>query len=115
MHFADIDLTEFLIRRADKIVLHLIPEWTRHLAAAASGQSTELSRTIRVFAECSLNVKQTASRLGVHTNTVYFRLNRINKLTGIDPRTFSGTSILRTSLRLLEFHGNGDAGGWSRR
>jgi carbohydrate diacid regulator len=57
-----------------------------------------------VFAECSLNVKQTARRLDVHTNTVYFRLNRINKLTGIDPRTFSGASVLLTALRLLDVH-----------
>ena len=57
---------------------------------------------MRAFADASLNVKQTARRLGVHANTVYFRLNRIRKLTGIDPRTFSGASLLLTALRLLE-------------
>lgn len=102
MHFADIDLTEFLIRRADKASLWLIPEWTRHVAPSGGGQASELSRTIRAFADCSLNVKQTALRLGVHPNTVYFRLNQIRKLTGIDPRTFSGTSLLITALRLLD-------------
>jgi hypothetical protein len=114
MHFSDIDLTDFLIRRADKTVLRLIPAWTRHLTPAGGGQDTaqdggqsgELSRTIRAFAECSLNVKQTARCLGVHTNTVYFRLNRIGKLTGVDPRTFSGTSLLLTALRLLQTHAN---------
>jgi hypothetical protein len=107
MHFSDVDLPEFLIRRADKTALRLIPEWMRHLTPDNGGPAGELSRTIRAFAECSLNVKQTARRLGVHANTVYFRLNRINKLTGIDPRSFSGTSLLLTSLRLLEAHGNG--------
>jgi hypothetical protein len=107
MHFADIELPEFLIRRADKTALRLIPEWTRHLTPAGGSQSTELSRTIHAFAECSLNVKQTARYLSVHTNTVYFRLNRINKLTGIDPRTYSGTSLLLTALRLREAHANG--------
>jgi hypothetical protein len=106
MHFADIDLPEFLIRRADKTALRLIPEWTRHLTPAGGGQSDELSRTVHAFAECSLNVKQTAQRLGVHINTVYFRLNRINKLTGIDPRTFAGASFLLTALRLLKTHAN---------
>ncbi len=108
MHFAGIDLPEFLIRRADRAALRLIPPWTRQLIAADGTQTAELSRTIRTFAECSLNVKQTAVRLGVHTNTVYFRLNRINKLTGIDPRTFAGTSLLLTALRLLEAHANGE-------
>jgi hypothetical protein len=105
-HFADIGLPEFLIRRADKTVLRLIPEWARHLNPADGSQSGELSGTIRAFADCSLNVKQTARCLGVHANTVYFRLNRINKLTGIDPRTFSGASLLLTALQLLETHAN---------
>jgi sugar diacid utilization regulator len=104
MHFSDIDLPEFLIRRADRAALRLIPEWTRYLTPADGGQSGELSRTIRAFADCSLNVKQTGRQLGVHTNTVYFRLNRIHKLTGIDPRTFSGASLLLTALRLMETH-----------
>jgi hypothetical protein len=106
MHFSDIDLPEFLIRRANMTALRLVPESTRHLTTANGGPSGDLSRTIRAFADCSLNVKQTAQHLGVHANTIYFRLNRINKLTGIDPRTFSGTSLLLTALRLLEIHAN---------
>ena len=97
LHFADIDLPEFLIRRADRAVFRLVPEWTGPLTA-----DDELARTVRAFADCSLNVKQTAQRLGVHTNTVYFRLNRISKLTGIDARSFAGASLLLTALRLVE-------------
>ncbi|HLK51186.1 MAG TPA: helix-turn-helix domain-containing protein [Bryobacteraceae bacterium] len=59
-------------------------------------------QTIRAFADASFNVKETARHLGVHTNTVYFRLNRIQQLTGIDARTYSGTSRLLTALRLFE-------------
>jgi len=106
-HFADIDLPQLLIQRADSIALRLIPEGMRNLTPAGGEQSAELLRTIRAFADCNLNVKQTARSLGVHTNTVYFRLNRINKLTGIDPRTFSGISLLLTALRLQETHVNG--------
>ncbi|HLM97894.1 MAG TPA: helix-turn-helix domain-containing protein [Bryobacteraceae bacterium] len=104
LHFADIDLPEFLIRRADKTALRLIPAAARHLAPGNGSPAGELSRTLHAFADCSLNVKQTARRLGVHANTVYFRLNRINKLTGIDPRTFSGASLLLTALRLMDTH-----------
>src|SRR5260370_41333946 len=99
---------EFIMGGAERAAFCLSPAWTRRLSAADGVQPAELSRTIRMFAECSLNVKQTAVRLGVHTNTVYFRLNRINKLTGIDPRTFAGTSFLLMALRLLEAHANGE-------
>jgi hypothetical protein len=104
-HFADIDLQELLVRRADRAAVRLIPEWVRHFNSTEDDPSRELSRTIRVLADCSFNVKQTAQRLGVHTNTVYFRLNRIKKLTGINPRTYAGTSLFLTILRLRELHG----------
>jgi sugar diacid utilization regulator len=101
-HFADIDLGEFVIHGADRAALRLIPDWIRE--AHATGREEYLIRTIRTFAECSLNVKETARHLGVHTNTVYFRLNRIKERTGADPRTFYGTSTLLTALRLLDDH-----------
>jgi hypothetical protein len=104
MHFSDIDLREFLVRRADRAAVRLIPQWARQFSTTRDDQSRELYRTIHAFADCNFNVKQTAQRLSVHTNTVYFRLNRINQLTGINPRTYSGTSHLLTALRLLEVH-----------
>jgi sugar diacid utilization regulator len=100
----NIDLPEFLIRRADTAAVRLIPAWARQLGAAGDDQARELRRTLRAFADCSFNVKQTAGRLRVHINTVYFRLNRINTLTGVNPRTYEGTSLLLTALRLLETH-----------
>jgi sugar diacid utilization regulator len=104
VHFADIDLHEFLVRRADSVAVRLIPEWARQLSAAKDVQWQELCRTVHAFADCNFSVKQTARRLSIHTNTVYFRLNRINSLTGINPRTYSGTSRMLTALRLLELH-----------
>jgi hypothetical protein len=104
MHFSDIDLREFLVRRADRAAVRLIPEWARQLSLTGDGQWCALYRTIHAFADCNFNVKQTAQRLCIHTNTVYFRLNRINQLTGVNPRTYAGTSHLLTALRLLEIH-----------
>ncbi|HEV2548332.1 MAG TPA: helix-turn-helix domain-containing protein [Stellaceae bacterium] len=105
MHFPNIELTDLLVRRADRIAFRLIPAWASRLHAAADGQSRELSRTIRAFALCNFNVKRTAHLLGVHTNTVYFRLNRMKKLSGLDPRTYAGASTILAALRLLETHG----------
>jgi PucR C-terminal helix-turn-helix domain/GGDEF-like domain len=102
MHFADIELPEFLVRRADRVAFRLIPSWASRLHPTDADQSRELARTIQTFADCSFNVKKTARRLRIHTNTVYFRLNRIKAFTGIDPRTFSGTSLLLTALRLRD-------------
>jgi hypothetical protein len=108
MHFSDIDLQEFVIRRSDSAAARLVPPWIRQINLADDDQWRELMRTIRAFADCSLNVKQTARRLGVHTNTVYFRLNRVQKLSSVNPRTYSGISMLLMALRLLEVHGGSE-------
>lgn len=81
-------------------MLRLIPDWVRR--SHAEGAERDLIGTIRAFAECSLNVKETAWKLRVHPNTVYFRLNQIKKHTGVDPRTFAGTARLVMGLRLLD-------------
>jgi hypothetical protein len=101
MHFAGIDLMEFLVRRPDAAALRLIPDWAGRFMDVDSGKSGELSRTISQFADCNFNVKRTARLLDLHTNTVYFRLNRIRELTGIDPRSYSGLSLLLTTVRML--------------
>jgi len=101
MHFADIDLMEFLVRRPDAAALRLIPDWAGRFMDVDSGRSGELTRTISQFADCNFNVKRTARLLDLHTNTVYFRLNRIRELTGIDPRSYSGLSLLLTTVRML--------------
>jgi PucR C-terminal helix-turn-helix domain/GGDEF-like domain len=110
MHFADIDLREFLVRRADKAAVRLVPEWAHTFSRAKDARLSELYRTIHAFADCNFNVKRTARRLSIHTNTVYFRLNRINTLTGINPRTYAGTAQMLTALRLLEIHDGGRGG-----
>ena len=99
--FGNIDLVDFLIRTADSAALRLVPEWARQ-AHRLNDRSTDLVRTMRVFAECNLRVKHTARRLRVHVNTVYFRLNKIKERTGLDPRTFAGASYLLAALRLLD-------------
>jgi hypothetical protein len=106
VHFADVDLVELLRRRPDAAALRLVPEWAGRLREA-DAKSGDLSRTIDAFAECDLNVKRTARSLKLHTNTVYFRLNRVLKLTGVDPRSFSGASLLLTALRLHDAKVNG--------
>jgi len=103
LRFAELDLAELVLHRVDKAVLRLIPDWIRRAYEADTEQ--ELFRTIRAFARCSLNVKETARQLDVHTNTVYFRLNQIKARTGVDPRTFEGMTLLVTSLRLLDRYG----------
>jgi PucR C-terminal helix-turn-helix domain len=71
------------------------------IAADPNGEGSDPTRTIGQFAACNFNVKRTARHLDLHTNTVYFRLNRIRELTGIDPRCQAGLSLPLTTVRMM--------------
>ncbi|PLR99246.1 CdaR family transcriptional regulator [Bacillus sp. T33-2] len=46
----------------------------------------ELIKTLQVYLSCNLNANETASRLIIHRNTLNYRLSRIHKITGKDPK-----------------------------
>lgn len=44
----------------------------------------ELARTTEVFLDCAGQASRTAQVLGIHRQTLYYRLGRVEKLTGLD-------------------------------
>ena len=48
----------------------------------------ELARTFLVWCESPFSPGETARRLHLHRNTLAYRLDRIRRLTGLDPRDF---------------------------
>lgn len=62
-------------------------------------EDVELTETVGTFLNCSLNVSETARALFIHRNTLSYRLNKIEKDTGLDVRSFSDA----VTFRILEF------------
>jgi hypothetical protein len=60
-----------------------------HLAAAVDG-----------YARARFSVSEAARHLGLHPNTIAYRLDRWHELTGWDPRGFAGLSRSLAALRL---------------
>ncbi len=48
------------------------------------GQGADLLQTLEAFFQCHGNHTQTAELLSVHRNTLFYRMNRINEITGLD-------------------------------
>lgn len=44
----------------------------------------ELSHTAEVFLDCAGQASRTAAALGIHRQTLYYRLSRIQQITGLD-------------------------------
>ncbi|MFJ3906248.1 PucR family transcriptional regulator [Streptomyces sp. NPDC090025] len=82
--FEDVWLRAGLMDSRDR----LQPLFTAVRGIAA--EQPQLAQTVIAFAESGLTLVNAADALGVHPNTVAYRLGQWHKLTGADPRTFDG-------------------------
>jgi carbohydrate diacid regulator len=69
----------------------------------------ELLATIEAFFAENCAPSSTASRLGVHRNTLGYRLDKIASLTGLDPRCFDDALQIRIALILRSLHSSSQA------
>ncbi|MBR6634213.1 MAG: helix-turn-helix domain-containing protein [Clostridia bacterium] len=59
--------------------------------------------TIQKFFENNLNVSETSRKLFVHRNTLVYRLEKINKLTGLDLREFDDAIVFKVALMVKKY------------
>jgi len=60
---------------------------------------TELARTAEVFLDCAGQAGRTAAALGIHRQTLYYRLSRVEQLTGLDLAEGEDRLLLHMSLK----------------
>ncbi len=63
----------------------------------------ETLMTIQKFFENNLNVSETSRQLYVHRNTLVYRLDKIQKITGLDLRNFDDAIIFKVSLLVKKY------------
>ena len=63
----------------------------------------EMLQTIDRFFENNLNVSETSRQLYVHRNTLVYRIERLQKFTGLDIRKFDDALILKISLMVINY------------
>ncbi len=104
-------------KRCDRI-LH-IGNWTSDLPAPDStvqdvyqrdfdGKSPddfdeETLTTINKFFENSLNVSETSRQLYIHRNTLVYRLDKLQKYTGLDLRVFEDAITFKIALMVVKY------------
>lgn len=59
--------------------------------------------TIAKFFENSLNVSETARQLYIHRNTLVYRLDKVNKATGLDLRVFDDAITFEIALMVVRY------------
>jgi carbohydrate diacid regulator len=59
-----------------------------------------LLETVEVFFDKNMSLTQTSKDLKIHRNTLLYRLDKIKKVTGLDPRKFNDAMELKVALIL---------------
>ncbi len=63
----------------------------------------ETLTTINKFFENSLNVSETSRQLYIHRNTLVYRLDKLQKQTGLDLRVFDDAITLKIALMVVKY------------
>ncbi|WP_405405561.1 PucR family transcriptional regulator [Streptomyces sp. NBC_01104] len=59
----------------------------------------DLARTAEVFLDCAGQASRTAAELGIHRQTLYYRLSRVQQLTGLDLNDGEDRLLLHMALK----------------
>lgn len=65
----------------------------------------DLIKTLECFFDENLNLTETANRMGIHRNTVIYRLNQIALILGADPRVFEQAMTIKIALLIRKLFG----------
>ena len=57
-------------------------------------------KTIEVFFNCGLNLSEGAKELFIHRNTLIYRLDKVEKVTGVDIRDFNKATLFKILFTL---------------
>jgi sugar diacid utilization regulator len=87
---ADLSALECALLGADAATREVIGSKGNALHALPDSDRAAAIELVRAFSDADLNVSRAAHALGVHPNTVRYRLDRVAATTGHDPRTFAG-------------------------
>ena len=96
--YSDISLRQMLITRARSAGPSSRPAWAERLAD--EDRRGVLAATLRGYADCNMNAQKTAELLGIHPNTVYSRMQKIESLTGLNALQFHALGELLLALDL---------------
>ena len=59
--------------------------------------------TINKFFEYNLNVSETSRQLFIHRNTLVYRLDKLQKTTGLDLRVFEDAITFKIALMVVKY------------
>lgn len=67
------------------------------------GQNAEVIQTLEAFFDFDMSLTRTSEKLGIHRNTLVYRLDRIHETLGLDPRVFDEAVQIKLAILYTRF------------
>lgn len=101
LHFSDQCFCDFSDLDVEILFDGLDPDRKKdYLEKTVSRLSQEDMRLLQVYYEENMSLTETGKRLFLHKNTLQYRLKRIARITGYDPRVFRDGAALYLGVRM---------------
>ena len=84
-------------------IVNEIKDVSRSYKEAKMALDEETLTTINKFFENSLNVSETSRQLYIHRNTLVYRLDKLQKSTGLDLRVFEDAITFKIALMVVKY------------
>ena len=103
--FAETDTGKEIEKSARALEAALLKEGIREIFGGKSPDDfdEETLTTIYKFFENSLNVSETSRQLFIHRNTLVYRLDKLQKSTGLDLRVFEDAITFKIALMVVKY------------
>jgi hypothetical protein len=94
MPYARIPFRQMLLSVARDEIQSSLPPWLDVFRTADEKSRGALSATLGAYADASMNVMKAAEALTIHPNTIYARMQKIERLTGRNPLEYHALTEL---------------------
>ncbi len=94
MPYARIPFRQMLLSVARDEIQSSLPPWLDVFRTADDKSRGALSATLGAYADASMNVMKAAEALTIHPNTIYARMQKIERLTGRNPLEYHALTEL---------------------
>lgn len=102
----DLGVARLLLCAVDRVEADRFAYQTLDGLLAGDATTVDLLSTLRLFFDASRSIRRTAATIGVHENTVRYRLARIEELTGLNVASDSADQMTaQLAILLLQLSG----------
>ena len=96
VRYSRISFRNMLLAQANETIRFSTPAWLESLHSA--DRRGALTKTLYAYADCDMNILQTAKALSIHPNTIYARMRKIEQVTGLNAQRFHSLNELLLAL-----------------